>query len=58
MALLSMDAEKTAEKLSSRISYLEHARDPEFASEFAGAMFIPHNGLNRFPSVMKSINQG
>lgn len=56
MALLSLDARKTAEELSRRIRYLELARDPEFVSEFAGAMFIPHRGLNRFPSAMKSIN--
>ncbi|MEM2815576.1 MAG: ASKHA domain-containing protein [Candidatus Bathyarchaeia archaeon] len=56
MALLSWDARKTAEELPRRIRYLELARDPEFASEFAGAMFIPHRNLNRFPSVMKSLN--
>lgn len=51
MALISKEARKTAEKLSKRIRYLELTVDPDFRSEFADAMFIPHKDLNRFPSV-------
>ena len=51
MALISREARKTAETLSKRIRYLELTVDPDFRSEFANAMFIPHKDLNRFPSV-------
>lgn len=51
MALISREARKTAETLSNRIRYLELTVDPDFSSEFADAMFIPHKDLNRFPSV-------
>jgi uncharacterized 2Fe-2S/4Fe-4S cluster protein (DUF4445 family) len=53
MALISREARKTAETLSKRIRYLELTVDPDFGSEFADAMFIPHKDLNRFPSVKK-----
>ncbi len=53
MTLISTDARKTAEMLSRRIRYLELASDPEFSSEFADAMFIPHKNLDRFPSQRK-----
>jgi len=51
MALISREANKTAETLSKRIRYLELSVDSDFRSEFADAMFIPHKDLNRFPSV-------
>ena len=51
MALISREARKTAETLSKKIRYLELTVDPDFRSEFANAMFIPHKDLNRFPSV-------
>jgi uncharacterized 2Fe-2S/4Fe-4S cluster protein (DUF4445 family) len=53
MALISREARKTAETLSKRIRYLELTVDPDFRSEFADAMFIPHKDLKRFPSVEK-----
>jgi len=53
MALISKEARKTAETLAKRIRYLELTVDPDFRSEFADAMFIPHKDLNRFPSVKK-----
>jgi uncharacterized 2Fe-2S/4Fe-4S cluster protein (DUF4445 family) len=51
MALISREARRTAETLSRRVRYLELMVDPDFSSEFADAMFIPHKDLNRFPSV-------
>jgi len=56
MALISTDARKTAEMLSRRIRYIELASDPEFPSEFADAMFIPHKNPDRFPSQENSRN--
>jgi uncharacterized 2Fe-2S/4Fe-4S cluster protein (DUF4445 family) len=53
MALASVDARETAEELSRRIRYIELASDPDFHTEFADAMFIPHKNLDRFPSVKK-----
>jgi len=53
MTLISTEARKTAEMLSRRIRYLELASDPEFSSEFADAMFIPHKNPDRFPSQRK-----
>ena len=53
MALVSVDARETAEELSRRIRYIELASDPDFHTEFADAMFIPHKNLDRFPSVKK-----
>lgn len=55
MALVSVDARKTAEELSRRIRYIELASDPDFRSEFADAMFIPHKNIDRFPSVKKHL---
>ncbi len=53
MALISQEARKIADKLSNRIRFLELSVDPDFSSEFANAMFIPHKDLNRFPSIKK-----
>ncbi|MFX1509454.1 MAG: ASKHA domain-containing protein [Promethearchaeota archaeon] len=57
MALLSQEARKTAERLSSKIRYLELTRTSNFNSEFANAMFIPHKDLNRFPVVSKQFRR-
>jgi len=53
MTLISTEARKTAEMLSRRIRYIELASDPEFSSEFADAMFIPHKNPDRFPNQRK-----
>lgn len=55
MALISAEARKTAEMLSKRIRYIELAGDPDFPSEFAEAMFIPHKNPDRFPSAKKYV---
>ncbi|MFW9915370.1 MAG: ASKHA domain-containing protein [Candidatus Thorarchaeota archaeon] len=53
IALISQEARKSAERLANRVRYLELTSDPDFNSEFANAMFIPHKDLSRFPVVRK-----
>lgn len=55
MALISVDARKTAETLARWIRYIELACDPDFPSEFADAMYIPHKKIGRFPQVKRII---
>ena len=50
MTLVSRSMRKTAEAISKRVRYLELAADPDFKTEFASAMYLPHRNLNRFPS--------
>ncbi len=57
MALISKESRKTTEMLSNRVRYLELASDPDFRSEFADAMFIPHKNPDRFPSVKKYLKE-
>ncbi|MFX1492626.1 MAG: ASKHA domain-containing protein, partial [Promethearchaeota archaeon] len=57
MALISREARKTAETLSDKIRYLELSVDPDFSSEFAYAMFIPHKDLSRFPSIKQDFRR-
>ncbi|MFX0078868.1 MAG: ASKHA domain-containing protein [Candidatus Hermodarchaeota archaeon] len=53
MTLISQEARKMAENLSHKIRYLELTSDPDFNSEFANAMFIPHKDFSRFPLAKK-----
>ncbi len=57
MTLISQEARNIAEKLSNKIRYLELTRDPDFNSEFAKAMFIPHKDSNRFPLARKDFRR-
>ncbi|HGE72996.1 TPA: DUF4445 domain-containing protein [Candidatus Poribacteria bacterium] len=51
MALLSKEIRKKADEISRKVRYLELATDPNFKEEFLAATFIPHEDLNRFPSI-------
>jgi len=53
MALISEDARKKADKISKKVRYLELAADPNFNEEFLKATLIPHQDLNKFPSLMR-----
>ncbi|MEM3759712.1 MAG: ASKHA domain-containing protein [Candidatus Bathyarchaeia archaeon] len=53
MALISEDARKKADKVSKKVRYLELAADPNFNEEFLKATLIPHQDLNKFPSLMR-----
>lgn len=50
ITLLSRGMRETAQAISKRVRYLELATDPDFRTEFASAMYLPHRNLNRFPS--------
>ena len=51
LSLLSEDARKTMEKLSSSMTYIELSVYPEYMDEFIAACFLPHTDLQLFPSV-------
>ena len=53
MALKSVDARALADQLSKRVEYVELASEPDFQSEFAKAMFLPHREEDRFPSACR-----
>lgn len=55
IALISKKARDTANILSKRIRYCEITLEPDFKTEFAHAMFIPHKDLSRFPSVKEML---
>ncbi len=50
IALLNRDKRLTANKLATRIRYVELTVDPEFQTEFMRAMYFPHM-KDRFPHV-------
>ena len=50
MALKSVETRALADGLSKKVEYIELASEPDFQSEFAKAMFLPHREERRFPS--------
>ncbi len=57
MALLSRDEKETADILSRETRYLELTAHPGFSTEFAKAMFIPHQDLESFPSARNMLEK-
>lgn len=53
MALKNVDTRALADELSKRVDYIELASEPDFQSEFAKAMFLPHRDEDRFPSARR-----
>ncbi|MDH7477989.1 MAG: ASKHA domain-containing protein [Candidatus Bathyarchaeota archaeon] len=53
MALISNEARKKADTIAKKVRYLELAADPSFKKEFLKATLIPHQNLNRFPSIRR-----
>lgn len=53
MALISKEARMKADIISKNLRYLELAADPSFNREFLKATLIPHENLNKFPSVKR-----
>jgi len=51
MMLLSRDAQKAAEIIASRMTYIELSTNPKFMNEYTSALFLPHTDIERFPSV-------
>jgi len=50
MCLKSVKMRDLADKLSTKVEYVELASEKEFQKEFAMAMFLPHRDLSRFPN--------
>lgn len=57
MALTSKKARETVEMLLRKVRYLELATDPDFNQEFRKATFIPHEDLDRFPSIKEYLKK-
>jgi uncharacterized 2Fe-2S/4Fe-4S cluster protein (DUF4445 family) len=57
MALKSTDVCKVAEKIAKRVEYVELGADPSFQSEFIKATHMPHQELDRFPSVSNLLSK-
>jgi uncharacterized 2Fe-2S/4Fe-4S cluster protein (DUF4445 family) len=49
--LLSSQAMEEADKLASKITYLELSVEPGYMEEYSQALFFPHTDLAKFPSV-------
>lgn len=54
LSLLSEDARKTMEKISSTMTYIELSVYPAYMDEFISACFLPHTDLRLFPSVERA----
>jgi uncharacterized 2Fe-2S/4Fe-4S cluster protein (DUF4445 family) len=57
MALLSVKVREAAEKIAKAVEYVELGADPSFQSEFLKATYLPHQELDRFPSIAKLLGK-
>jgi uncharacterized 2Fe-2S/4Fe-4S cluster protein (DUF4445 family) len=55
MALISRELRHIAASVGRKTDYVELALEPDFQSEFAMAMFLPHRDLQRFASSKKML---
>jgi uncharacterized 2Fe-2S/4Fe-4S cluster protein (DUF4445 family) len=53
MALLSVEAFDTVEKIASQMTYFDLMGNPHFMEEFVSANFLPHTKIEQFPSVQR-----
>jgi uncharacterized 2Fe-2S/4Fe-4S cluster protein (DUF4445 family) len=53
MALTSREMRETAQRLSTKIRYIELMADPNFRREFLDSIFLPHRNIMRYPTVAK-----
>jgi uncharacterized 2Fe-2S/4Fe-4S cluster protein (DUF4445 family) len=49
--LLSCEAQRMAEEITEKITYVELISDSTFMSEFTAASFLPHTNMENFPSL-------
>lgn len=56
MALTSREMRKTAQRLSTKIRYIELMVDPNFRKEFINSIFLPHQNIMRYPTIAKYFN--
>ena len=56
MCLLSRDAQKKAEEIARKMTYVELSVEPEFMNNYTASLFLPHTNINLFPSVKKRLS--
>jgi uncharacterized 2Fe-2S/4Fe-4S cluster protein (DUF4445 family) len=54
MALISRETRETAQRLSTKIRYVELMADPNFRREFLDSIFLPHRNIMRYPTVARN----
>jgi uncharacterized 2Fe-2S/4Fe-4S cluster protein (DUF4445 family) len=57
MALISSQTRKLAERIASKVEYVELGADPDFQREFISAIDLPNAKKELFPTVSKIIEQ-
>ena len=55
MCLSSRRALEEAEAVAARMTYFELSTDPLFMNDFTSSLFLPHTGLERFPTVVEML---
>lgn len=55
LTLMSEDARKCLENISSQMTYIELSVYPSYMDEFISACFLPHTDIEKFPSVIDYI---
>jgi uncharacterized 2Fe-2S/4Fe-4S cluster protein (DUF4445 family) len=56
MTLLSVEAREVTEKIAKFVEYVELGADSSFQNEFLKATYLPHQEVNRFPSLAKLLD--
>jgi len=51
IALVSKGMRETAQKLLTKIRYVELMTAPDFRREFLDSIFLPHKDMSKYPSV-------
>jgi uncharacterized 2Fe-2S/4Fe-4S cluster protein (DUF4445 family) len=55
MALLSMEKRNEAQKIPSRVEYIELSTHPEYNQAYIDALMLPHRDLSLFPETTKKL---
>jgi uncharacterized 2Fe-2S/4Fe-4S cluster protein (DUF4445 family) len=56
MCLLSEGALADAEAVAGRMTYVDLSTDATFMNEFTSSLFLPHTAVEKFPSVMQTLD--
>lgn len=57
LTIMSKEAKKKLEEISSGITYLELSVEPSYMDEFVSACFLPHTDIDRFPTVKELLGE-
>ncbi|WP_102398952.1 corrinoid activation/regeneration protein AcsV [Haloimpatiens massiliensis] len=57
LTIMSKEAKKKLEEISSGITYLELSVEPGYMDEFVSACFLPHTDIDRFPTVKELLGE-